>query len=119
VGKRHLPIFSSDYPGIFEELIKNDVDTSLILTKNVFEKVTEYVDIEDIKYQLSKSHVNIFTTEEDIKVAFTVTDACFCLGLFTLDGIYDITHDLVSTGNKSIHWGNKLFEYYRGKARRL
>ena len=113
------PIFSSDYPSMFEGLIKNDIDTSLILTKNVFEKVTKCVDIEDIESHISGSHLKIFITEEDIKVAFTVGDAFFSLGLFTLDGIYDITCDLVSTDIKSICWGKELFEYYLKEARRL
>jgi len=112
-------IFSPDYPKLFEVLAKKNIDTHLILTESVWEKVIETAGLEDIKYQLSKGYLDIFTTEEDVRVAFTVSDAFLSLGLFTPDGTYDNTCDLTSTDNISVRWGVELFEYYLGKAKRI
>ncbi len=110
-------IYSPDYPMVFEELVKKNVDTHLILNGSVWEKVIEAVSFEDIKNQLSKGCLKIFTTEGDVKVAFTVTNAFLSLGLFTPDGTYDNTSDLISTDNNSVNWGVELFEYYQKKAK--
>ena len=112
-------IFSPDYPKVFEVLAKKNINTHLILTESVWEKVIEAAGLENIKYQLSKGYLDIFITEEDVRVAFTVTDAFLSLGLFTPDGTYDNTCDLTSTGNISVRWGVELFEYYLGKAKRI
>ena len=106
-------IFSPDYPKVFEGLVKKTIDTRLILTENVWEKVIEVVGLENIRYQLSKGCLEIFIAEEDVKVAFTVTDAVLSLGLFALDGTYDNTCDLISNDERAVCWGVELFEQYQ------
>ena len=106
-------IFSPDYPKVFEGLVKKTIDTRLILTENVWEKVIEAVGLENIRYQLSKGCLEIFIAEEDVKVAFTVTDAVLSLGLFALDGTYDNTCDLISNDERAVCWGVELFEQYQ------
>jgi predicted transcriptional regulator len=112
-------IFSPDYPNVFEVLAKKNIDTHLILTESVWEKVIEAAGLEDLKYQLSKGYLDISITEEDARVAFTVTDAFLSLGLFTPDGTYDNTCDLTSTDNISVRWGVELFEHYLKKAKKF
>ena len=56
---------------------------------------------------------------DELKIAFTVTDTFLSLGLFTLDGRYDVTMDLVSEDKKALKWGLDLFEYFRKKSRRV
>jgi len=112
-------IFSPDYPKVFEELVKKNINTQLIVTERVWEKVIDTVGLENLKYSLSKGYLEIFIIEEDVKVAFTVTDTFLSLGLFKPDGIYNTTLDLISTEERAIRWGVELFEYYRGKAKRI
>jgi predicted transcriptional regulator len=112
------PIFSSDYPGVFEEIIKKNVNTQLVLTNSVIKKLTENLGLGKLKNFVSNYELELSVTNEDIRVAFTVTDAFLSFGLFSNNGIYDLTQDLVSTDKRSIRWGFEIFEYYRKKAQR-
>jgi predicted transcriptional regulator len=113
------PIFSSDYINIFKGLVEMNVSTQLILTAGVWKRLTDALGLDDIKNLIHKYHLEILVTDEDLKVAFTVTDAFFSLGLFTNDGVYDISHDMISTNDKAVRWGYELFEYYRGRAKKI
>ena len=68
---------------------------------------------------VSREKLKIWTMDQDIKVAFTVTDKFISLGLFTTSGEYDTTKDLVSDHPDAVEWGNNLFEYYRDKAHKF
>ncbi len=112
------PIFSSDYPVVFHELIEKDINTHLILTEAVLQKLINEVGLENLKNAIYNHRFEIFVTNENLRAAFTVTDAFLSLGLFANNGVYDITHDLIDTGNSAIRWGSELFEYYKEKAKK-
>lgn len=59
-----------------------------------------------------------FLTDE-LKIALTVTENSFSMGLFTKDGEYDYTRDLLSNSPKAIEWGEDLFRHHLKDARRL
>ncbi len=110
-------IFSLDYPTVFGDLVAHTV-TQLILTESVLNKVIDTVGLENIKYPFSKGYLEIFILEEDVKVAFTVTDTFLSLGSFKFDGTYNNTLDLICTEERAICWGVELFEHYLKKARK-
>jgi predicted transcriptional regulator len=112
------PIFSADYPVIFKEIIEKNVNTQLILTDAVFKKTIDVLGKENFDELISKYLLDLSITDENLKVAFTVTDNFISIGLFTDNGLYDPTHDLISTDGKAIQWGTELFEYYRGRAKK-
>ena len=109
------PIFFEDYPHVFAQLIEKGTSVELILTESVFKKVVETVGEDVIK---KVKNLKIYLIDE-LKIAFTVTDTFLSLGLFTLDGRYDVTMDLVSEDKKAMKWGLDLFEYFRKKSRRV
>ena len=112
------PIFSSDYPVVFKSIIERGVSTQLVLTEAVFKKAIDSVGIEAQRHAMRNYPYEIFITDEDLKVAFTVTDVFFSLGLFTNYGIYDTTLDLISIDERAVKWGLELFEYYKGRAKK-
>ena len=112
------PIFAPDYPIIFRELATT-VPTQLVLTREVLEKLLESVNKEDLKRAISECCLEIFVTEEDVKVAFTVTDSFLSLGLFSTEGVYDTTSDLISTDSRAVRWGSELFKHYQKKAEKF
>ena len=112
------PIFSADYPLIFTEMIERNVNTQAIVTDAVLKKTIDAFGKENFDKLISKYQLDLSVIDENLKVAFTVTDGFLSIGLFTNNGLYDPTHDLISTDNKAIQWGNELFEYYRGKAKK-
>ncbi|NYB53079.1 MAG: winged helix-turn-helix domain-containing protein [Methanobacteriaceae archaeon] len=114
------PIFRSSYIDLFMKLIvKNDSRVELILTNDILKQTLAGIDAEslkDLKESISKEKVKLYVINEDVKVAFTVTDKHLSLGLFYQKGDYDNTRDLVSDDPDAVSWGNRLYEYYRNKS---
>ena len=112
------PIFHSDFVGMFHSLLGGGATVDLILTKGVLDKTLTLADTEEIIDYAMRDKLRIFLTEE-LGVALTVTENSFSMGLYTIDGEYDYTRDLVSSSPKAIEWGEELFKHYLKDARRL
>ncbi|MCK4348985.1 MAG: winged helix-turn-helix domain-containing protein [Thermoplasmatales archaeon] len=116
------PVFHPRFPGAVEKLASKNVDTYLVMTNEVLESVLEALDEkhrERLRDTLHKDNFGLWITDDDIKVAFTVTDSIISLSLFSNDGAFDPTQDLISHNKEAINWGRELFEYYRKKAKRV
>lgn len=112
------PIFHSDYVGAFQGLLTKGATIDLILTSGVLEKTLASADIERIKDYIMRDKLNIFLIDE-LRVALTVTENSFSMGLYKNDGEYDYTKDLVSNSPEAIEWGEKLFDHHLTQARGL
>lgn len=114
------PIFRFNYIDLFRNIIiENDIDVELILTNDIIKKIIEGIDpesLENLKESLSQDKVKIWVINNNVRIAFTVTDKYLSLGLFHEHGDYDNTKDLVSDDHDAVAWGNKLFEYYRNQS---
>jgi len=102
-------------PGYAETIIKcveSDAKVELILTDNIIDIVfKEHKN--SIQTLVNFENFNLYRIKNDVKVAFTVTEEHLYLGLFRLDGSYDMGNDLFCTGKNSTMWGKELFNYYR------
>lgn len=112
------PIFHSDYVGAFQRLLSEGATVELILTSGVLDKTLTLADTEQILDYIMRDKLRIFLTDE-LKIALTVTENSFSMGLFTKDGEYDYSRDLVSNSPKAIEWGEELFQHHLKDARRL
>ena len=70
----------------------------------------------DLENYISMDNLKIWQIDNDVKIAFTVTDKFLSLGLFSSTGEYDSTKDLVSDDPDALAWGNRLFDYYKAKS---
>ena len=111
------PIFFPSYPDFFAQLALKDVPTSLILTKSVFDKVTNEHD-ENMRAYCAAKYTELYLLDSS-KVAFVVTDVFFSLSLFFKSGNYDPRTDLICFDEKGIQWGNDLFDYYLSQAKKI
>jgi predicted transcriptional regulator len=103
------------YPSFFLDLAKKNVDTSLILTKNVFNIVrTKYST--HLSEWLTYPNAHLFVIDEEIKFSTIVTDHYFSISLFYRNGIFDSKRDLVSYDASACVWGEDLFNYYRKRS---
>jgi predicted transcriptional regulator len=92
--------------------IQKGAQVDLILTDTILKIVLkEYRDL--MKVLMERDNFRLYRIKDDIKVAFTVTDADLYMGLFRLDGRYDIGQDLYCVGDGAVAWGLDLFKYYR------
>jgi predicted transcriptional regulator len=106
------PIFHPDYVMALAKLLETDNPIELILTKAVLTKTFASASTE--QNELTKKYIQNgklkLYLNENVKVALTITDSVFSLGLFKLNGEYDYTADLVSFSRDAMQWGEQLFE---------
>ena len=112
------PIFHSDFVGAFQRLLGEGATVDLILTRGVLDKTLGLADTEQIIDYIMRDKLRVFLTEE-LRIALTVTENGFSMGLFMKDGEYDYTRDLVSSSPKAIEWGEELFRHHLKEAKRL
>jgi predicted transcriptional regulator len=109
------PIFHFEYLKLIEELVKRrKIDVELIVTNDVLEDIAALMETEEaFKNFLHEPNFALFAIDKDIKIAFTLTDSIFYLGLFAGNGIYDHNSALISDDEKALSWGRELHEHYR------
>jgi len=122
------PIFNLEYLAIIEELVnRKRIDVELIVTNEVLSSIEGAVETEEaFKNILRAPNFTLFAmnVDDDIKIALTVTDSVFYLGLFAFagnsngngNGLYDPNRALISDDKKALAWGRELYAYYRKKA---
>ncbi len=103
------PIFHPNYVPLIEYLVSQNKPVELIVTSGVLQRTLASVKIENFLKSFKDNTLKIFL-KEDLKVALTVTDKNFSLGLFKLNGEYDDSTDLVSFSREAVDWGLELFE---------
>ena len=112
------PIFHSDYITTFHKMLRGGAYVELTLTPEVLEKTLEFADFEEIIEYMQKEKLKIFLVDS-LRIALTVTENCFSLGLFTIDGNYDYTRDLVANNKEVIEWGKLLYYEFSRTGRQL
>ncbi|HII05791.1 MAG TPA: DUF1724 domain-containing protein [Methanotrichaceae archaeon] len=109
------PIMMSDFPLLIAALLKKGSEVNLILTTDILKIVyNDYYDL--ISELLNHENFSLYCIDEVVTTAFTVTDSILNLGLFRIDGGYDLGSDLICMGEDAITWGMELFSFYREKS---
>ncbi len=112
------PIIVPGYAEVIATALMNGAKVDLILTKSILDIVAE--DCPDLLNELLKLETfRLYRIDTDVKVAFTVTDRMFSLGLFRMEGGYDVGTDLNCIGDSAREWGGELFEYYLNKSEQI
>jgi predicted transcriptional regulator len=116
------PIFHPDYVTAFRNLLEQGGKIELICTDQVLSKTLQSAAASDQAERFQKfimqDHLKIYLIE-NLKIALTVTDDIFSLGLFSLNGTYDYNSDLISMNPEAVRWGESVFEDYLKKSKRI
>lgn len=115
------PFFHPEFPNLLVALVSKGVETQLIVTKSIMNKLYELAaqDPETFTKISSQENFELWLIEEDVKFALTVNDKVISFGLVLDNGTYDYSMDLVSEDRDAILWGEKLFEYYLKKSKKI
>lgn len=106
------PISHPDYTVLFQDLIKTDVKSCLILTDDIIKRTVTIADLKTLTGSITNKNLELRRYSADLKIAFTVADNFVSLGFFSDDGTYDQNRDLVSKNKDAIDWTKRLFDYY-------
>ncbi|MCW3996175.1 MAG: winged helix-turn-helix domain-containing protein [Candidatus Bathyarchaeota archaeon] len=116
------PIFHPDYVDVFKKLLSQGGSIELIITDLVLSKTLESAvssaDAELLQNSVAEGRLKIYLID-DLKIALTITDSIFSLGLFNLTGDYDYNMDLISKDPAALGWGELAFQEYVKRSRRL
>ena len=116
------PIFHPDFVTIIEKLAKKKIDIHIIVTDDILDSILRTLDTRQRKVLLEilkTDNFGLWITDLNPRVAFTVTNSTLSLALFSKDGTFDTSHNLISKYNQSLKWGRELFDYYLKESRRV
>jgi predicted transcriptional regulator len=116
------PVFHPDFAETFAEMLGQGTRVRLVITDEVLDKIRESVKIKDLVKHVKEIFIDRnleIYLQNNLKVALTVSEKFLSLGLFTLNGAYDYSVDLIGTDPKILAWGKKLFDYYRGSSKKI
>lgn len=104
-----------NYSSFLSEWKDCGVDISLIITKELFEKLkAENPDY--LRKFVTEGHGKLFVYYKDVHViSFSQNDYCLMLRLFTNEGNFD-NKLLTIHDSGAFEWGRELFEYYKQKS---
>lgn len=116
------PVFHPDFVAAMAEILDRGAQLRVIMTKEVLDRVTEEIKLKDlaryVKRIIIDRSLQVYVRDA-LKVGLTVTEKFLSLGLFTLDGAYDYSVDVMSSHPQALEWGEILFEYYRATSERI
>ena len=112
------PIFHSDFVQVFQKLLEEGASIELILTRGVLKKTLSLVDKKLFSRYVAENRLNVYLAD-DLRVALTVTENSFSIGLFSNKEGYDYTKDIISNNLKTIKWGEDLFKHFLTQATKL
>lgn len=116
------PVFHPDFVAAMADILGKGAQLRVIITKEVLDRVREEVRLKDLARYVKRIILNRSLqvyVRDALKVGLTVTDKFLSLGLFTLDGAYDASVDVMSNQPRALEWGEMLFEYYRTTSQRI
>lgn len=109
------PIIAQGFSEVIREAVERGAKVELVITEEVLGIASKMNP--DLHSALFKyNNFRLYCLNDQITVAFTVTDSILSLGFYRLDGSYDLDRDLISTGYEARAWGMRLFEHYRLRA---
>ncbi|MDY6964609.1 MAG: winged helix-turn-helix domain-containing protein [Halobacteriota archaeon] len=111
-------VFAPQFPSVFKKLVKEKADVQLILTREVMAKTLE-TSRGILESLIPKPNFRLWEIDEEVKVAFSVTDSFLSFGLLRNDGTYDFDADLIAHDNEALNWARDLFEYYRKRSKMI
>ncbi len=103
------PIFHPDFVSLFGQLLEQGSKIELVVSSDVLSRISSFVDLGLVGKYLSEDKLRVFI-KDNLKVALSLTESSFSLGLFDLSGTYDDNMDLRSNSVEAINWGERLFE---------
>jgi predicted transcriptional regulator len=116
------PVFHPDFADTFAEKLGQGARVRLVITDEVLDKIRESVKIKDLVKHVKKIFIDRnleIYLRNNLKVALTVSEKFLSLGLFTLNGAYDYSVDVIGTDPQILSWGKDLFDYYRRNSKKI
>jgi len=106
---------------VFLKAVRRGASVELLLTDNIAGTLMDDEGIlgPEVRRALKFENFKLRHTPEEIRLALFVTESFLYLGLYRLDGVYDIGSETIYIGEGAVQWGMQLFEFYARRAEGL
>lgn len=112
------PVLHPEYSKVVTMLAERGADISIVVTREVFEKLkTESK--KELQDYLCYGNASLRISDEQIKIAFTTSDAFLSMRLFLKDGTYDFYKNIISYEISAMKFGEDLFNYYEKRSEKI
>ncbi len=110
---KHLSsvFFASNIQLLIENLEDNG-QIHLLFTEEILKKLLQTINPETLKKEASLDKLKLGIVNENTKISLTLGDNFLALGLFSVNGEYDLNTFLVSQSKEAINWGERLFNHH-------
>ncbi len=112
------PVLHPDYPKIFTMLAEKGVNISIVVPREIYEKLQQEYKRELQEY-LSYENACLKVSDELIKIAFTTSDTFLSMRLFLKDNTYDFYKNIISYEISALKLGEDLFNYYEKRSEKI
>jgi len=112
------PVFHHAYPSLFLGLAKSGKEVSIILTREVFDKVKKENETE-LSGFIELKNAKLSVSDDNIRLASAVTDNFVSVSFFFKNGGYDSQRELVSSDTQAIKWTEELFNHFLANSKRI
>jgi predicted transcriptional regulator len=111
------PMFNSRFPEIAVSIARRNSPISLILTQDIYKKVTDKYE-DTLRAYLACESARLYIIDE-ARLALAVTDTFVSISLYHKKGGFDAQTNLMSFDKSALKWGEELFEHYRRKSKQI
>ncbi len=112
------PALHPEYPKVVTILAKRGVDISIVVPREVFEKLQQEYKKELQEY-LGYAKASLRISDEPIKIAFTTSDTFLSMRLFLKDNTYDFYKNIICYEISALKLGEDLFNYYEKRSEKI
>ncbi len=112
------PVLHPEYTKVVTMLADRGVDVSIVVTREIFEKLKNESK-KELQDYLSYDNASLRTCDEQIKIAFTTSDTFLSMRLFLKDNTYDFYKNIISYKLSAIKFGEDLFNYYEKRSEKI
>lgn len=113
--KAIFPYLHPDYPKIIESILENNGEIELIINDTIYNNLILKIKEETRQKAMKNNKLIVHSIKKPVNIYLTSCETHMSLGLFKNDGSFDQNRILFSSNERSIKWGDQLFQDIKNK----
>lgn len=113
--KAIFPYLHPDYPKIIENILENNGEIELIINDTIYNNLILKIKEEIRQEAIKNNKLIVHSIKKPVNIYLTSCETHMSLGLFKNDGSFDQNRILFSSNERSIKWGEQLFQDIKNK----
>ncbi|MDO5848858.1 MAG: DUF1724 domain-containing protein [Methanobrevibacter sp.] len=108
-----FPYLHPDYPKLIENELRNGARIDLIINDAIYKDLILTIEDDLRRESMKNGNLTVKSVKAPLNIYLTICDDEMSLGLFKNDDSFDQNRILISSNEKSVDWGHKLFDHIK------